>query len=118
MINNTTCYKTDSNYIFLFFPNRQSSETMTTQTILRVILGPDSNQRVMFSARLPSTVAELDTSIKTWCKIMEPFRLQFMDTLFGNEFMNLISMEEIQDKATLKVVYTSCQPQDQGEHSF
>lgn len=38
---------------------------------------------------------------------MEPFRLQLMDTLFGNKFMNLTSIEEIQDKATLKVVYTS-----------
>ena len=91
---------------------------MTTQAVLRVILGPDSCQRVMFSAGLPSTVAELETNVKTQCTIMEPFRLQFMDTLFGNEFMNLTSMEEIQDKATLKVVYTSCQPQDQGEHSL
>ncbi|KAG7513756.1 hypothetical protein JOB18_015916 [Solea senegalensis] len=91
---------------------------MTTQAILRVILGPDNSQRVTFSAGLPSTVAELETNIKTQCQIMEPFRLQFMDAVFGNEFMNLISIEEIQDKATLKVVYTSCQPQDQGEHSF
>lgn len=118
MINNTLCYKTDSNYIFLFFPNRQSSETMTTQAILRVILGPDSSQRLVFSAGLPSTVAELETNIKIQCKIMKPFRLQFMDMLFGNKFVNLTSMEEIQDKATLKVVYTSCQPQDQGEPSF
>ena len=88
---------------------------MTTQAVLRVILGPDSSQRVMFSAGLPSTVAELETNIKTQCKIMEPIRLQFMDTLFGNEFMNLTSMEEIQDQATLKVIYTSCQPQDQVE---
>lgn len=91
---------------------------MTTQAILRVILGPDSSQRVMFSAGLPSTVAELETEIKTRCKIMEPFRLQFMDALFGNEFVNLTSVEDIQDKATLKVVYTSCQHQVQGEHSF
>lgn len=33
--------------------------------ILRVILGPDSSQRVMFSAGLPLTVAELETKIKT-----------------------------------------------------
>ena len=91
---------------------------MTTQAILRVILGPDSSQRVMFSAGLPSTVAELENNIKTQCKIIEPFRLQFMDTLFGDKFMNLTSMEEIRDKATLKVIYTSCQPQDQGEISF
>ncbi|KAL6460861.1 hypothetical protein MHYP_G00308270 [Metynnis hypsauchen] len=91
---------------------------MTAQAIFRVILGPDSSQRVMISAGLPSTVAELETEIKTQCKILEPFRLQFMDTLFGNEFVNLTSMEEIQDKATIKVIYTSYQPQDQGEDSL
>lgn len=91
---------------------------MTAPAILRVILGPDSSQRVMISAGLPSTVAELEAEIKTQCKIMEPFRLQFMDTLFGNEFVNLTSMEEIQDKATIKIVYTSFQPQDQGEDTF
>lgn len=88
---------------------------MTSQPILRVILGPGSSQRVMFPAGLPSTVAELETEIKTQCKIMEPFRLQFMDPLFGNEFMNVSSMEEIQDKATLSVVY---QPRDRGEPGF
>ncbi|KAJ8272853.1 hypothetical protein GJAV_G00094180 [Gymnothorax javanicus] len=83
---------------------------MTTSAILRVILGADSSQRVVFSAGLPSTVTELETEIKNQCKIKEPFRLQFMDTLFGNDFMNLTSMEEIQNKATVKVIYTSCEP--------
>ncbi|XP_070402493.1 uncharacterized protein [Nothobranchius furzeri] len=91
---------------------------MTTQAILRVILGPDSSQRVRIAAGLPSTVAELETEVKTQCKITEPFRLQFMDVLFGNEFVNLTSMEEIENKTTIKVVYTSCQPQDQAEDSF
>lgn len=91
---------------------------MTAQAILRVILGPDSSQRVMVSPGLPSTVTELEAEIKTQCKIMEPFRLQFMDTLFGNEFVNLTSVAEIQNKATIKIVYTSCQPQDQGEDRF
>ncbi|CAI5657603.1 unnamed protein product [Oreochromis niloticus] len=91
---------------------------MTAQAILRVILGPGSSQRVMVSPGLPSTVTELEAEIKTQCKIMEPFRLQFMDTLFGNEFVNLTSMAEIQNKATIKIVYTSCQPQDQGEDRF
>lgn len=91
---------------------------MTAQAIFRVILGPDSSQRVVISAGLPSTVAELETEIMTQCKIVEPFRLQFMDTLFGIEFVNLTSMEEIQDKATIKVIYTSHnQPQDPGEDS-
>lgn len=88
---------------------------MATAAILIVILGPDSSQRMVFSSGLPSTVTELETEIKSRCKIMEPFRLQFMDTLFDNEFVNLTSMEEIQDRATVKVMYTSCRPQDADE---
>lgn len=85
---------------------------MTTSAILRVILGRDSSQRVVFPAGLPSTVTDLETEIRNQCKVKEPFRLQFMDTLFGNEFVNLTSMEEVQEKATVKVVYTSCRPLD------
>lgn len=83
--------------------------------IFRVILGPDSCQRVVFPSGLPSTVTDLETEIKTQCKIKQSFRLQFMDTLFGNDFMNLTSVEEVQDKATVKVIYTSCRPLD-GDH--
>ncbi|CAL8253809.1 unnamed protein product [Arctogadus glacialis] len=88
--------------------------------ILRVILGPDSGQRVVFPAGLPLTVSELETEIKSQCKITDSFRLQFMDTLFGSEFMNLTSMDEIEDKATVKVIFTPCRPQDadQGVGSF
>lgn len=85
---------------------------MTTSAILRVILGTDSSQRVVFPAGLPSTVTDLETEIRNRCKIKKPFRLKFMDTLFDNEFMNLTSMEEVQDKATLKVKYTTCRPLD------
>lgn len=93
---------------------------MTSPALLRVILGPDSSQRVVFSRGLPSTLAELETGIKTQCKIVEPFRLQFMDTLFDNKFVNLTATEEIQDKATLKVVHTTTysQPQDSGGEGF
>lgn len=88
---------------------------MTNQAILGVILGPDNSQRVVISAGLPSSVAALEAEIKTQCKIVTPFRLQFMDPLFGNDFVNLTSIEELQDKATLKVVYTVSQPQDQAD---
>lgn len=59
-VKDKVCFKTDSNYIVLFFRNRQWSRTMTAQAILRVILGPDSSQRVMVSAGLPSAVTELE----------------------------------------------------------
>lgn len=93
---------------------------MTSPALLRVILGPDSSQRVVFSSGLPSTLTELETVIKTQYKIEYPFRLQFMDKLFDNEFVNLTAIEEIQNKATLKVVYsaTYSQPQDPGDKGF
>uniref|UniRef100_A0A3P9K7E0 Uncharacterized protein n=1 Tax=Oryzias latipes TaxID=8090 RepID=A0A3P9K7E0_ORYLA len=77
---------------------------MTNPAILRVILGPDNSQRVVISAGLPVSQPPMQPQMKTQCKIMTPFRLQFMDPLFGNDFVNLTSIEEIQDKATLKVV--------------
>uniref|UniRef100_A0A3P9JS78 Uncharacterized protein n=1 Tax=Oryzias latipes TaxID=8090 RepID=A0A3P9JS78_ORYLA len=86
---------------------------MTNQAILRVILGPDNSQRVVISAGLPLSVAALEAEIQTQCKIMTPF-----STELGNDFVNLTSIEEIQDIATLKVVYTFGQPQDQDEDSF
>lgn len=85
-----------------------------SSAILRVILGPESCQRVVFPAGLLLTVPQLQTEIKTKCKIMDPFPLQFMDTLFDNTFMNLSSMDEIEDKAAVKVIYTACRPPDDG----
>lgn len=85
-----------------------------SSAILRVILGPESCQRVVFPAGLPLAVPELQTEIKTKCQIMDLFRLQFMDTLFDNTFMNLTSMDEIEDKPTVKVIYKACRPQDDG----
>lgn len=76
----------DDKRIIVLFLNRQCSKTMTA--IFRVILGPDSCQRVVFPSGLPSTVTDLETEIKTQCKIKQSFRLQFMDTLFGNDFIN------------------------------
>lgn len=78
-----------------------------SSALLRVIFGADSSQRVVFSTGLPSTVTELESEIKRQCNIHEDFHLQFMDTLFENAFMKLTSMEEIQDKGTVKVIYTS-----------
>ena len=74
-----------------------------------------------FPAGLPLTVSELATEIKSQCKVTDSFRLNIMDTLFGSEFMNLTSMNEIEYKATVKVIFTPCRPQDaddEGVGSF
>uniref|UniRef100_UPI003AAA4CD3 uncharacterized protein n=1 Tax=Centroberyx gerrardi TaxID=166262 RepID=UPI003AAA4CD3 len=47
--------------------------------------------------------------IKTFFGVTEQFRLQYKDEDFGNQFMNLLSISDIQDRSTLKVVYLPCE---------
>ncbi|XP_052473605.1 uncharacterized protein LOC128030159 [Carassius gibelio] len=75
-----------------------------TSAVLRIILGESSCQRVVFPSGLPESVTELEDAVRSQCKLQDPFRLQFMDTLFDNQFMNLTSMNEIKDKATIKII--------------
>ena len=44
-------------------------------------------------------------TIKTSFGLQQDFRLQYQDADFGNDFINLSEISEINDKATLKVVY-------------
>ncbi|XP_034059805.1 uncharacterized protein LOC117538311 [Gymnodraco acuticeps] len=80
---------------------------MATSAVLRVILGENSSQRVVLPLGLPDTVTELENEIRRQCQLQDLFRLQFMDELFGNIFQDLTSMEEIQDRATVKVLSLS-----------
>nr|XP_023655925.1 uncharacterized protein LOC111837808 [Paramormyrops kingsleyae] len=72
--------------------------------ILKVILGNNSSQRLNFQNGLPDSVSELVTEVQRQCGIKTNFRLQFMDALFENEFLNLTSVDEIQDRGTIKIV--------------
>lgn len=72
--------------------------------ILKVILGDNSSQRLTFHCGLPGSVIELIEEVQRQCGLNNSnFRLQFMDPLFGNEFMNLTSMDEIQDRGTIRM---------------
>ncbi|CAI5681570.1 unnamed protein product [Oreochromis niloticus] len=72
--------------------------------ILKVILGHNSSQRLTFHCGLPGSVIELIEEVQRQCGLNNSnFRLQFMDPLFGNEFMNLTSMDEIQDRGTIRM---------------
>ena len=42
--------------------------------------------------------------MKKQCGLQGTIRLQFMDVLFGNEFLNLTSISEVEAKGTLKVI--------------
>lgn len=77
---------------------------MNTLAILKVILGDNSSQRLTFQNGLPGSVNELVSEVQRQCGLNSNFRLQFMDALFGNEFMNLTSMDEVQDRGTIRVI--------------
>ncbi|XP_074551476.1 uncharacterized protein LOC141808698 isoform X1 [Halichoeres trimaculatus] len=78
---------------------------MDPPTILKVILGDNSCQRLTFSNGLPGSVSELVGEVQRQCGLDSNFRLQFMDELFGNEFMNLTSMDEVQNRSTIRVIH-------------
>ncbi len=77
---------------------------MTAPAILKVILGDNSSQRMNFQNGLPGSLSELVTEVQRQCGVKTNFRLQFMDALFGNEFMNLISIDEVQDRGTIRMI--------------
>ncbi|XP_016523172.1 uncharacterized protein LOC103132985 [Poecilia formosa] len=56
----------------------------------------------------------LKEEIKRQCRVDGDFRLQFMDVEFGNEFTNLVSMSDIQDKSTIKVIFNPALPTPDG----
>ncbi|XP_071337589.1 uncharacterized protein [Trachinotus anak] len=80
---------------------------MAAPVMLRIILGENDSQRLTLQDGIPETIGELVQHIKRQCGVEDYFRLQFMDAEFGNEFTNLTSLSEIQDKSTLKLVFDS-----------
>ncbi|XP_041861760.1 uncharacterized protein LOC121652780 [Melanotaenia boesemani] len=78
---------------------------MAAPVRLRIILGENNSQRLTLQDGIPETVDEIVQHIKRQCGVEAHFRLQFMDTEFDNEFTNLMSVSEIQDKSTLKLVF-------------
>ncbi|XP_008278365.1 uncharacterized protein LOC103356092 [Stegastes partitus] len=77
---------------------------MNTPAILKVILGDNTSQRLTFQNGLPASVDELVGEVRRQCCLNSDFKLQFMDALFGNDFMNITSMDEVQDRGTIKII--------------
>lgn len=72
--------------------------------ILKIILTDSRSQRLTLSYGLPASVDDLMDEVKKQCGLQGNFRLQFMDSLFVNEFLNLTSISEVEDKGTLKAI--------------
>ncbi|KAJ7998433.1 hypothetical protein DPEC_G00204880 [Dallia pectoralis] len=84
------------------FPDTNESKTavkMGTPVILKIHLTDGTSQRLTLPHGLPASVDELMENVEKQCGLQGNFRLQFMDSLFGNEFLNLTSMSEVQDRA-------------------
>lgn len=77
---------------------------MSASTVMRVILEDNDCRRLKFQDGFPGSVQEMVEEVKRQCELNCAFRLQFMDSLFGNEFMNLTSIDELQDRGTVKVI--------------
>ncbi|KAL0969925.1 hypothetical protein UPYG_G00234620 [Umbra pygmaea] len=80
-------------------------ESYMEATVLRVILG-ENIQKLRLPSGIPVTMQDLIFSVKETFEITEEFSLQYMDTEFGDYF-TLSSTADIQNKDTIKVVYTS-----------
>ena len=77
---------------------------MSSPAFLKVILSDNSSQRLTFQNGLPGSVSELVCEVQRQCGLNSSFRLQLMDSLFGNYFMNLTSMDEVQDRGTIRLI--------------
>lgn len=72
---------------------------------LRVIVEEDDYRRLDLHSGKPKTLMDLHKAICDAFGIERDFRIQFMDPDFNNEFMNITSVQDIQDRGTIKLVY-------------
>ncbi len=83
---------------------------MTGPVSFRVLFGgEDDARKLTIASGMPKSVDELALEITTYFGVTEQFRLQYRDVEFGNEFLNLSSISDIQDRSTLKVRYLPCE---------
>lgn len=90
---------------------------MATPVIVRILLTDGSSQRLSLAHGVPESLEDLVAEVKKQCNLHGNIKLQFMDSLFGNEFMNLTSVSEVEDRGTLRVIDLSV-PTMQQERSL
>lgn len=90
--------------------------TMSTPAKLRIVLGEDNCVKLTLPSGIPDSVDSLKFEIQKQCDIDEEFRLQYMDIDF-DQFMNLTSTADIQDKGTVKVIIPSEQSTQAPSHT-
>ncbi len=87
---------------------------MSSPVILRIVFGGDDDARKLtLKTGIPKSVDDLFLEIMTVFGVKQKFRLQYKDKDFGNEYINLMSTCQIEDRDTLKVIFLStddCNP--------
>lgn len=76
----------------------------------------DDFRRLDLRTGKPKTLMDLHNTIRDAFGIERDFRIQFMDPDFNNEFMNITSVQDIQDRSTIKLVYMQ-NPEDMSPFS-
>ncbi|XP_021325588.1 uncharacterized protein [Danio rerio] len=79
---------------------------MCTPAKLRLVFGENDVRKLVLPSGIPSTLQELKSIIQETFSIPECFTLMYEDMEFGGQFFNLDSVDDVQDKCTLKVVQT------------
>lgn len=82
---------------------------MSDPVKLRIFLGENSSQKLILPNGIPASVIELVQQIQEQCGVKGNFRLQIMDPDFGNEFLNLVSVSDVQDRSSLQVILNSAE---------
>ena len=73
---------------------------------LRIILEDDEIRKLVLPLGIPSPLQDLHDVIQETFHIPRAFNVMYEDMDFGGQFCTLSSIEEVQDKDTLKLVFT------------
>ncbi|XP_053287857.1 uncharacterized protein LOC128448968 isoform X3 [Pleuronectes platessa] len=80
---------------------------MAAPVKLRIILGANNAEKLTIESGMPESVEDLSNEIKRQFLIDGDIRLQYMDSDFDNNFVNLSQISDIQDRGTVKVICMS-----------
>lgn len=79
---------------------------MSTPAKLWIVFGEDNCLKLSLPSGIPDCVDSLQVEIQKQCGVEGEFRLQYMDPDF-DQFMNLTSTADIEDKGTGKVIMST-----------
>ncbi|XP_063077217.1 uncharacterized protein LOC134467236 [Engraulis encrasicolus] len=77
---------------------------MSTTAKLRVIFDDLTVRKLILPSGIPSTLQDLKLVIQSTFSTPDGFSLMYQDVEFGGQFFTLTSIEDVQDRGTLKVV--------------